>query len=207
MTGKDGYQGSRHPAWRVRVLLLCMCVTVTLFIVYLYALLLYASLVLAFGANNTPTLNNYRVIFTEGLPAIKDTLIIALLGMPLGGLYGVVVGYLVSARVRRPPGDGNRLMINYALPGTIVGIAYLIAFNDKPFALTGTAPIIIACYVFRYSPDWNPHHHRVAAADRSQHRGSILQPRRGQLHHLPAWMLPLVLPAFFAGLRWSSSDR
>ena len=43
-------------------------------------------------------------------------------------------------------------MINYALPGTIVGIAYLIAFNDPPIALTGTALIIIACYVFRYSP-------------------------------------------------------
>ena len=43
-------------------------------------------------------------------------------------------------------------MINYALPGTIVGIAYLIAFNDPPIALTGTALIIIACYVFRYGP-------------------------------------------------------
>ena len=43
-------------------------------------------------------------------------------------------------------------MINYALPGTIVGIAYLIAFNDPPLALTGAALIIIACYVFRYSP-------------------------------------------------------
>ena len=43
-------------------------------------------------------------------------------------------------------------MINYALPGTIVGIAYLIAFNDPPIELTGTALIIIACYVFRYGP-------------------------------------------------------
>ena len=38
------------------------------------------------------------------------------------------------------------------MPGTIVGIAYLVAFNDKPLALTGTATILIACYVFRYSP-------------------------------------------------------
>ena len=43
-------------------------------------------------------------------------------------------------------------MINYALPGTIVGIAYLIAFNDPPIELTGTALIIVACYVFRYGP-------------------------------------------------------
>jgi len=43
-------------------------------------------------------------------------------------------------------------MINYALPGTIVGIAYLLVFNDPPLMLAGTAVIIIACYVFRYGP-------------------------------------------------------
>ena len=43
-------------------------------------------------------------------------------------------------------------MINYALPGTVVGIGYLVAFNTPPFLLTGTATIIIACYIFRYSP-------------------------------------------------------
>ncbi len=80
-------------------------------------------------------------------------MIIALIGMPLGGFYGVLLGYLVA----RKEFAGRRTMevvsmINYALPGTIVGIAYLIAFNDPPIALTGTALIIIACYVFRYSP-------------------------------------------------------
>ena len=73
--------------------------------------------------------------------------------MPLGGLYGVLLGYLVA----RKAFVGRRTMelvsmINYALPGTIVGIAYLIAFNDPPIELTGTALIIIACYVFRYGP-------------------------------------------------------
>ncbi len=54
------------------------------------------------------TLEHYRVIFTEGLPAIEDTLIIALIGMPLGGLYGIVIGYLVGrTRIPRPQGDGN----------------------------------------------------------------------------------------------------
>ncbi len=73
--------------------------------------------------------------------------------MPLGGLYGVLLGYLV-ARSRSPARRTMELvsMINYALPGTIVGIAYLIAFNDPPIELTGTALIIIACYVFRYGP-------------------------------------------------------
>ena len=50
------------------------------------------------------TLAHYHVIFTEGRKAIVDTLIIALIGMPLGGLYGVLLGYLVARKaVRRPP--------------------------------------------------------------------------------------------------------
>ena len=76
-------------------------------------------------------------------------------------------------------------MINYALPGTIVGIAYLIAFNDPPIALTGTALIIIACYVFRYSPTGI----RTTVAllhqiDRIA-GGSLAQPRRAQRHDVP----------------------
>jgi iron(III) transport system permease protein len=70
----------------------------------------------------------------------------------VGGLFAVVLGFVV-ARTRFP---GRRAlefaaMINYALPGTIVGIAYLVAFNDPPLALTGTAFILVVCYVFRYS--------------------------------------------------------
>ena len=59
-------------------------------VVYFYALLLYASLVVALGANHAFTLAHYRVIFTDGLKAIRDTLIIAGIAMPLGGLYGVL---------------------------------------------------------------------------------------------------------------------
>ena len=80
------------------------CVAVALVIVYFYALLLYASLVVALGANHAFTLQHYRVIFTDGLKAIRDTLIIAGFAMPLGGLYGILLGYLVRARSSSPAG-------------------------------------------------------------------------------------------------------
>ncbi len=41
-------------------------------------------------------------------------------------------------------------LLNYALPGTVVGISYVIAFNTGPLVLTGTMAIIVAAYVFRY---------------------------------------------------------
>ena len=155
----------------------------------------------AFGADHTWTLRHYQVIFSDGRKAIIDTLIIALVGMPLGGLYGVLVGYLVT----RGPGPGRQAMeivsmINYALPGTIVGIAYLIAFNDPPIALTGTALIIIACYVFRYSPAGI----RTTIALMQQIDTSLEEASRslgaGSATTFRRVTLPLVMPAFLAGL-------
>jgi len=202
ITGKGAGQtpfDSVSPA--ARRMLLAACVIVAFVIAYFYALLLYASLVVALGANHAFTLQHYRVIFTEGAKAIRDTLIIAGFAMPLGGLYGVLLGYLVTKKNF----IGRRSMelvsmINYALPGTIVGIGYLIAFNDPPIELTGTALIIVACYVFRYGPTGI----RATVAllqqiDKSLEEAS-LGLGAGSGTTFRRITLPLVTPAFFAGL-------
>ena len=202
ITGKGAGQtpfDSISPA--VRKVLLAGCVSIAVVIVYFYALLLYASLVMALGANHAFTLSHYRVIFTDGMKAIRDTLVIAAFAMPLGGLYGVLLGYLVTKKLF----PGRRTMelvsmVNYALPGTIVGIAYLIAFNDPPVELTGTALIIIACYVFRYGPTGI----RATVALLQQIDKSLEEASQGlgagSGTTFQRVTLPLILPAFFAGL-------
>ena len=202
VTGKASAASIRDSvSGSTKYLLLAFCLCICALILYFYALLFYASIVQAFGANETLTLDHYRVIFTEGLPAIEDTLIIALVGMPLGGVYGIAIGYLVG-RTRFPGRKAMEIvsMLNYALPGTIVGIAYLLAFNDKPLALTGTATILIACYVFRYSPTGI----RTTIAllqqiDKSMEEASASL-GASDLTTFRRVMLPLILPAFFAGL-------
>ena len=202
VTGKGAGQAPFDSVNRtVRWLLVGFCVAVTLLILWLYALLLYASLVVAFGANHTFTLAHYRVVFTEGMRAVRDTLIIAAFATPLGGFYGVLLGYLVARR-RFPGRNAMELtsMINYALPGTIVGIAYLIAFNDPPIMITGTAAIIIAAYVFRYGPTGI----RTTVALLQQVDRSLEEASQGlgatSGTTFRRITLPLILPAFFAGL-------
>ena len=102
--------------------------------------------------------------------------------MPLGGLYGVAGGLPGRAPCAADRALELVSMINYALPGTIVGIAYLVAFNTPPFTLTGTATIIIACYVFRYSPTGIRTTiallHRLTAASRKPRPAWVPAPQR-----------------------------
>lgn len=202
ISGKAGAQTQIKSVlpW-ARAFLLGLCLFLSAFILYFYVLLFYASIVRAFGANFQLTWAHYRVVFTEGLKAIRDTLIIAGAGMPLGGIYAILLGYLVGKKVFPSRQTMEMVsMINYSLPGTIVGIAYLLAFNDPPILLTGTAIIIIACYVFRYGPTGI----RTTVAILQQIDPSIeeasfsLGARSATTFRRIT--LPLILPAFFAGL-------
>ena len=203
VTGKGSVSRRRREAVSpaARVVLVASCLLVTGLILYFYALLLYASVVTAFGANHALTIAHYRVIFTEGRPIIGETLIVALIAMPLGGLYGVVAGFLIG-RDRFPGRRAMEIvsMLNYALPGTIVGIAYLVAFNDRPLALTGTAAILVAAYVFRYAPAGiRTTVALLAQIDRSMEEASTSL-GAGSFTTFRRVVLPLILPALFAGL-------
>lgn len=152
VTGKSGSRSvfARLP----RGLTLAIAVTcgfVSVFILYLYFIILWGSVVKVWGVNNSVTFEHYLYVFTHGGKAITDTLTIAAVFTVAGSLLGVVIGYILQRKNFR----GRRVLefsalLNYALPGTVVGIAYILAFNEKPILLTGTMTILVAAYVFRY---------------------------------------------------------
>jgi hypothetical protein len=43
-------------------------------------------------------------------------------------------------------------MLSFAIPGTVIGVSYIIAFNVPPIDITGTGLILVIAFVFRNMP-------------------------------------------------------
>lgn len=99
------------------------------------------------------SLDSYRQAFANMGRAIPNTFLIG--GAAL--LIVIVLAILISYLVVRRNNTANKVidtlsMIPYIIPGSVVGIALVIAFNTKPLILTGTATIMIVALVIRRIP-------------------------------------------------------
>lgn len=204
VSGKAGGKSSiKGPGFVLTGIMGSVVAIVIAFIIAIYAVILVGSLVKIWGVNNTITFDNYQYVLTHGMKAIKDTLIIACIGTPLGGLLAVLVGYVTTRlKIRGHKTLETVSLLNYTLPGTVVGIAYIIAFNDKPIILTGTIYILIAAYLFRYSSAGI----RNVIAALTQIDPSIEEASRslgaGSARTFISITIPLVLPAILAGMKY-----
>ena len=204
VSGKAGGKSSiKGPGLALTTIMGSVVAIVIAFIIAIYAVILVGSLVKVWGVNNTITFDNYHYVLTHGMKAIKDTLIIACIGTPLGGLLAVLVGYVTTRlKIRGHKTLETVSLLNYTLPGTVVGIAYIIAFNDKPIVLTGTIYILIAAYLFRYSSAGI----RNVIAALTQIDPSIEEASRslgaGSARTFISITIPLVLPAILAGMKY-----
>lgn len=204
ISGKTGSRSTYKSVGRAAEgAVLLACFALAAFILYLYSIILWGALVRVWGVDNSLTLENFRYVFTHGRKAIVDTLKIAAVATPLGGLMAVVVGFIAQ----RKTFFGNRTMefvamLNYALPGTVVGIAYVIAFNQRPIVLTGTMAILVAAYMFRYQAAGI---RSVIASlhqiDRSMEEASASL-GAGTTRTFFRVTLPLVVPAVLMGMRY-----
>lgn len=134
--------------------------TVVAAMVVLYAAIVYASFVKIWRVDHTFTLAWYTaegvagfVSGQNGVQAVWDSIKVAGIAAPFGGLIAVALAYLVE-RVR--PVGGNALgfvaLLPAILPGAIMGVGYIIAFNlpfgQKSLALTGTMWILVLNILF-----------------------------------------------------------
>lgn len=125
----------------------------TAVVLALYASVLYGSFVQLWGINGTLTLQNYRDFMNVGWSVFLYTVRVAALSSIPAALLGFLVAYLVV----RQRFLGRRLlefgsMLSFAIPGTVMGVAYILAFNTGPWLLTSSTIIIVLAFVFRNMP-------------------------------------------------------
>lgn len=174
-----------------------LSITVILF----YLLVPIGSFIKLWGINNSFTLDHYRYVFSLGQKAIFDTFTLSLIATPIAGLLGMIIAFLI---VRKQFVGKKTLemvsMLSIAIPGTVLGIAYILSFNQAPLALTGTATIIIAAFVVRAIPVGI----RSGVAALQQIDPSIEEASTNlgasQAKTFFGIVLPLIKPAFFSGL-------
>ncbi|MDO5512961.1 iron ABC transporter permease [Corynebacterium sp.] len=218
----SGKPTGRHVAidtpW-LKIPALIVAYTVALLVMLIYGAILLGGFVRILGVNNTFTLNNYRYIFTGvGNDAIIDTTILALIATPIAGLLGVFIAWLVVTRLQRTAGAVDFLgMLGMALPGTVVGIGYLIVYNSSTTvfglplipalagggAVFGGAIAIIMVFVAGSSPVGQ--RNGVSALrqiDPSLEEASISlgQSEAGTFRRIT---MPLLRPALLAGLTYA----
>ena len=88
----------------------------------------------------------------SGAPS-GNSITFSLVAAPLTGVTGVLIAYVLTRKKFIGKGfiDFGTALI-FAIPGTVVGIAYILAFNEAPIELTGTAFIIVVAMVIRSMP-------------------------------------------------------
>ncbi len=201
VTGKPSGVGLKSTEPYVKYPIFGLMILLSGVIILLYGVVLFGSFTKIWGIDHTLTLKNYQYVFSVGGQYVLDTIEIALIATPIGGILSMIIAYLVVRK--RFLGRGLMefvSMLNFAVPGVVVGIGYILAFNTPPLRLTGTALIIILVFIFRRMPVGI----RDGIAQLQQIDPSIEEASSslgaGFFRTFTRVTLPLVAPAFLSGL-------
>lgn len=163
ITGKadSGQNASLNPVLRVT------CYAITLpwaaLTLVVYSMIVFGSFVKLWGYNHSFTLDHYvrafGIDFSSGRftgvawDSYFTTLTISTVAAPLTASVGLSTAYLL-VRQKFVGKDAFEFstMLSFAIPGTVIGVSYIMAFNFPPIELTGTSIILIIVFVFRNMP-------------------------------------------------------
>ncbi|WP_347313368.1 ABC transporter permease [Defluviimonas sp. SAOS-178_SWC] len=135
------------------------------FTVVIYGMILYGSVVQLWGVDNTLTFKHYLTAFSIRLDdggirwtgsawdSFWTTMLISTVAAPLTAAVGLITAYLLT----RQDFAGKRsfefgTMLSFAIPGTVIGVSYILAFNVPPIEITGTGLILVISFIFRNMP-------------------------------------------------------
>lgn len=164
-TGKG--DGGMHVLLPTRVKIPCYFITAvwTVFTVTVYGMILYGGFVETWGLNHSLTFKHYITAFGIGFndfgihfkgaawDSFWTTLKIAATAAPLTAILGLLTAWLlVRQNFAGKSAFEFGTMLSFAIPGTVIGVSYILAFNVPPIELTGTGAILVISFIFRNMP-------------------------------------------------------
>jgi len=113
----------------------------------LYASIVGGAVTRLWGIDNTPDIRYFAIVFNRGLESIIDTTFLSAVATPLAGLIGMLVAFMTI----RKNFSGKEALdffsnLGGAVPGTILGVGYIIAFIQAPWWSLLLVYIILALY-------------------------------------------------------------
>jgi iron(III) transport system permease protein len=135
------------------------------FTVVVYVFAFMGGFVNNWGRDYTPTLKHLKAAFDlqwgefglvwagTAWNSFWTTVKLAAIAAPITAVLGMVMSYLI-ARTQFKGKDAFEFasLIAFAVPGTVLGVSYVLAFNVPPLEVTGTAIVIVLCFIFRNLP-------------------------------------------------------
>ena len=204
ITGKPTQSTLKLVSPAAKWLLFALCMLFALTILLIYVTILWGALVSVWGSNSTLTLKHFAYVFSVGFKAVRDTVIIAGLSTPVAGVLGMVIAFLV-VRKKFPFKHYMEIssMLSFAVPGTVVGIGYILAFNSYPLLLTGTLLILLLNFIFRYVPVGIQSGVAILQQVDPSIEEAAVDLGADSKSTFRKVTLPLMIPAFFSGLIYS----
>jgi iron(III) transport system permease protein len=182
-----------------------------------YAVILTGGFVRDIGRGDmTPTFTHFgagfgvewgeRGLFFAGSAwnSLFNTVEVAAVAAPLTALVGLLSAYVIT----RHRFAGRRAfefltLVSFAIPGTVIGVSYIVAFNVPPLELTGGMAILVLCFVFRNMPvGVRAGVAALAQIDKTLDEASSTL-RASTLRTLTRIIVPLLRPAILATLVFS----
>ena len=135
------------------------------FTVIIYSIIVYGSFVEMWGLNYNLTFKHYITAFSFSFSegniqwtgsawnSFWTTFTIALIAAPLTAAMGLIIAYLLARHdfVAKNLFEFGT-MLSFAIPGTVIGVSYILAFNVPPIEITGTGIILVVSFIFRNMP-------------------------------------------------------
>lgn len=153
VTGKASREKTFAEDPRVAAPINAICFAVTVIVLGLYLLVPVSAFFKVWGMDYSLTLKNFAIALDSGRKAIADTTLLSAIATPITAVLTMVIAFLIVRKrfLGRKFIEFTSLMV-MAVPGTVIGVGYILCFNDKPLALTGTAAIIVIAFIMRRLP-------------------------------------------------------